>query len=177
MLSSIYRRRKIKEMEQLNFEGLVSQAIAFAQASGPREWIASLGLVVILMLAASLAASKRRRKKQARQVAPNLVLEAFQVAPLGRDAYFKILNAGQIATLHTLNVKGRNDLLVKNIVAGHEIMPGESYRILLETQGNQKLSPAFSIEISYMDQLGNIYRQAFLLKEQVAKQPKLVKLA
>jgi hypothetical protein len=164
-------------MEQVNIAELKTQALDFAINSGPREWIAGIGLLVILILMFSLGASKRRRKKRARQLAPQLVLDAFHLAPLGRDAYFKILNTGQTAILHSLEVKGRNDVAIKNSVAGHQIVPGESYRVLLETQGAQKLTPAFSIEIGYMDQIGNVYRQAFSMKEQVAKTPKLVKLA
>lgn len=134
-------------------------------------------MLVILLLMLSIALGRRRRKRQAKRLAPRLVLEAFQISPLGRDASFKVQNTGQTARLYTLSIKGRNDILVKNAIAGHEILGGETYRILLEAAGQKKLDAGFTIELSYLDQMGNVYRQAFPLSQQAARQPKLVKFA
>ncbi len=165
-------------MEQINTEELLSTINEFTQSLGLVEWgLIGGGIALILILSASLSASKRRKKRKAQQAAPLLSLDAFQISPLGRDAYFKVLNNGQPARLSNLSIKGRNDVAVKNAVAGHELRPGESYRILLEATGNQKLNNNFTIELSYVDLIGNVYQQAFALNQQVAKQPKLVRFA
>ena len=165
-------------MEQINPENLLSTLNEYTQSMGVLEWsIIGGGIVLILLLAASLSSAKRRRKRKAQKAAPALSLDAFQVSPLGRDAYFKVLNNGQPARLSNMAIRGRKDVAVKNAVAGHELQTGESYRILLEATGTQKLNSDFTIELSYVDLVGNVYQQAFALNQQVAKQPKLVKLA
>ncbi|MCO6490353.1 MAG: hypothetical protein J5I98_18205 [Phaeodactylibacter sp.] len=165
-------------MEEINPENLLSTINEFTQSMGPLEWsIAGSGIAIILLLAASLSAGKRRKRRQAQQAAPSLELDAFQVSPLGRDAYFKVMNNGQPARLSNLSIKGRKDITVKNAVAGQEIQTGESYRILLEATGARKLAGDFVIELSYVDLIGNVYQQGFVLNQQVAKQPRLVRLA
>ena len=165
-------------MEQINPENLLSTLNEYTQSMGVLEWsIIGGGIVLILLLAASLSSAKRRRKRKAQKAAPALSLDAFQVSPLGRDAYFKVLNNGQPARLSNMAIKGRKDVAMKNDVAGHELQSGESYRFLLEASGTQKLNSDFTIELSYVDLVGNVYQQAFALNQQVAKQPKLVRLA
>lgn len=165
-------------MEQINTEELISTINEFTQSLSPVQWgIIGGGIALILILAASLSSGKRRKKRKAEQVAPSLRLDTFQISPLGRDAYFKVLNNGQPARLSNMAIKGRNDIAVKNAVAGHELQTGESYRILLEATGNQKLNNNFTIELSYVDLIGNVYQQHFALNQQVAKQPKLVRFA
>ncbi|HQU59923.1 MAG: hypothetical protein KDD02_02295 [Phaeodactylibacter sp.] len=164
-------------MEQINLEELLTTALDWIKTTGPVEWVAGGGILIILLLMLSLAAGKRRKKRQAKRIAPQLILDTFQISPLGRDAYFKVQNVGQTARLHNLTIKGRNDILVKNAVAGHDILSGESYRILLEANGGKKLDSSFTIELSYIDQLGNVYRQPFALSQQVARQPRLIKFA
>ncbi|MCB0560924.1 MAG: hypothetical protein H6573_00685 [Lewinellaceae bacterium] len=165
-------------MEQFNPEKLLSTLNGYTQSMGPLEWgIIGGGIALILLLAASISSTKRRRKRNAQKVAPSLSLDTFQISPLGRDAYFKVLNNGQPARLSNMAIKGRKDVVVKNAVAGHELQSGESYRILLEATGTQKLNADFTIELSYVDLVGNVYQQAFALNQQAARQPKLVRLA
>ncbi len=164
-------------MEQFKPEQLLSTAEEFIQHMGPLEWVAAGGAFLALLILLSFSGGKRSKKRKALQVAPQLSLQAFQVSPLGRDAYFKVHNAGQPARLSSLMVKGRKDILVKNAIGGHEISTGESYRILLETSGQQKLDNNFRIELTYMDLLGNVYEQSFALQQQAAKQPRLVRFA
>ena len=165
-------------MEQINTEELLSTINEFTQSLSPLQWgIIGGCIALILILVASLSAGKRRKKRKARLVAPALKLDTFQISPLGRDAYFKVLNNGQPARLSQLSIKGRKDIVVKNAVAGHELQAGESYRILLEAAGNQKINSDFIIELSYVDLVGNVYQQAFALNQQAAKQPKLVRFA
>ncbi|MCB0583921.1 MAG: hypothetical protein KDD06_01115 [Phaeodactylibacter sp.] len=165
-------------MEQINLEEILSAVNKYTESMGPVEWgLIGGGIALILILSASLAAGKSRKKRRARQAAPALSLDTFQISPLGRDAYFKVLNSGQPARLSNMAIKGRKDVAVKNAVAGHELQSGESYRILLEATGNQKLDNDFIIELSYVDLIGNVYQQAFALSQHAAKQPKLVRFA
>jgi hypothetical protein len=163
-------------MEQINPEEILDIIKAKALDSGPVEWIAAAGILIIIILLISLANSKRKKKRRARQVAPHLSLQGFQVSPLGRDAYLKLLNSGQIAKLMELKIKGRNDIAIKNAVTGHQMPSGESYRILMESVGQQKLSNNFTVELTYVDQLGNVYQQFFPMKQQIAKPAKLIRL-
>ena len=165
-------------MELINLEVILSSVNEYTQSMSLVEWgFIGGGIALILILAASLSASKLRKKRKARRVAPSLELDAFQISPLGRDAYFKVRNNGQHAKLSNLSVKGRNDVAIKNAVAGQELQAGESYRILLEATGSQKLKNDFTIELSYVDLIGNVYQQRFALNQLVAKQPKLVRFA
>jgi len=163
--------------EQFNPEEIYELAKTYVLESGPIEWSAAGGIVIILIIAISMLSSKRRKKKRAKSVAPQLSLQGFQISPLGRDAYLKVLNTGQSAKLTGLDIQGRKDIAVKNAVAGHDMPPGETYRILLESVGQNKLSNNFTIELTYMDQLGNVYQQFFPMKQQVARPAKLVRLA
>jgi len=163
--------------DKINPEELFELAKSYVLESGPIEWAAAGGISIILILAISLMSSKRRKKKRARNVAPQLSLQGFQISPLGRDAYLKVLNTGNSAQITGLDIQGRKDIAVKNAVAGHQLPSGESYRILLESIGQKKLSNNFTIELTYMDQLGNVYKQFFPMKQQIAKPAKLVRLA
>jgi hypothetical protein len=64
----------------------------------------------------------------------------------------------------------------RNAVTGHQMPSGESYRILMESVGQQKLSNNFTVELTYVDQLGNVYQQFFPMKQQIAKPAKLIRL-
>jgi hypothetical protein len=163
--------------ETINPEEIFELAKNYVLESGPIEWAAAAGIFVILILGLSMMSSKRRKKKKARQVAPHLSLQGFQISPLGRDAYLKVRNSGQPAKLTGLDIQGRRDIAVKNAVAGHEMPPGETYRILLESVGQTKLNNNFTIELTYMDQLGNVYQQFFPMKQQSSRPAKLVRLA
>lgn len=163
--------------EKINPAEIFELAKNYIMESGPIEWAAAGGALTILILAISLMSGKRRKKKRARNVAPQLSLQGFQISPMGRDAYLKVLNNGKPAKITGLNIQGRKDIAVKNAVAGHQLPPGESYRILLESVGQKKLSNNFTIELTYMDQIGNVYKQFFPMKQQIAKPAKLVRLA
>lgn len=146
------------------------------------EWIQQLtplhgaiaGALVLVYIIYRIAV-RRKHKKRLRAVAPQLTLDAFQIAPLGRDAFFKIRNNGHSATLITLTLMGRNDIIIKSDYAGHQIDHGKVYGILLEAGASQRIQNDFSIEVSYIDTARNVYKQLFDLRQQVAFQPKLVK--
>ncbi len=164
-------------MEEINIEEWIATATDYLATTGPMEWGIGGGGLLIFVILLSMSGGKRRKKRRAKSVAPSLVINGFQVSPLGRDAYFKVYNHGQKAQLTGVNIRGKGHIHIKNAVAGHELQPAESYRILLEATGNKKIARDFIIELTYMDQLGNVYRQDFPLNQQAAQQPKLIKFA
>lgn len=164
-------------MEEINLEHWLETATAYLASTGPIEWgIGGGGLLVILLLI-SISAGRRRKKRNARAIAPNLSISAFQLSPMGRDAFFKVHNHGDLARLSTLVIKGKGHIQVKNNIAGHEIKNGDSYRILLEATGSKKINKDFIVELTYLDQSGNVYRQDFPIARSTAEQPKLIKFA
>lgn len=138
----------------------------------PQYWAAGGGGLVVLILFSTLR--KRSKKKRFWRSAPQLTMEAFKISPLGRDAFVKIQNNGEQATLTTISFLGRNDIVVKNALAGHLLDRGKSYSILLETTGQEKMDDNFSIELRFMDARNNVYRQIFIPKNNITRRAKLV---
>lgn len=147
---------------------------AFALGLEPEYWAAGGGGLLLLLIWSSFG--KARKKRNIKKVAPELKVHTFQVSPLGRDAFFKIRNDGEMATLSELNFIGRSDIVVKNALAGHQIRKNKIYSLLLEAASQNKIDPNFSIELTFLDTKGNVYRQAFELDTKVALPPKLVKI-
>ena len=149
-------------MEDINLEQWLETATDYLASTGPMEWGIGGGGLIIFILLISLSGGRRRRKRKAKAIAPNLTISAFH---------------GQLARLSMLSIKGKGHIQVKNNIAGHEINTGDSYRILLEATGQKKINKDFIVELTYLDQLGNVYRQDFPIAKQVAEQPKLIKFA
>jgi len=164
-------------MEDINLGQWLETASEYLATTGPMEWGIGGGGLIIFILLLSLSGGRRRKKRKAKAIAPNLTISAFQLSPMGRDAYFKVHNHGQLARLSTLAIKGKGHIQVKNNIAGHEIKTGDSYRILLEATGQKKINKDFIVELTFLDQLGNVYRQDFPIAKQAAEQPKLIKFA
>jgi len=142
------------------------------QSLTPTHWLV-IGVVMLLLIVIPASLSGRRKKRR-EKVKPNLVLESFQVSPLGRDAFLKIKNEGEVATLTSLFVRGRRDIIAKNAFAGHKGERGKIYSILLEATAEEKITNNFTVELTYFDQMRNVYRQAFDLKNNATKNPKLM---
>lgn len=139
----------------------------------PTEWAIGGGAFFALLLIYIFY--RRSVAARYKQMAPQLTLHAFQIAPLGRDAFFKIRNNGEQATLTTMLIKGRNDLLIKSDYAGHQIDKEKVYGILLETTSKDRIQNDFSIELMFIDQHRNVYRQVFDMRQQAALPAKLVR--
>lgn len=146
---------------------------SFLVSVEPEYWAAGGGGLLLLLIWSTFG--KTRKKRNIKEVAPALKVHTFQVSPLGRDAFFKIRNDGEQAILSDLSFIGRSDIVVKNALAGHQIERNKVYGLLLEAAAQNKIDPNFSIELTYMDQLGNVYRQAFELDTKVALPARLVK--
>ena len=162
-------------MENLDLDALLVQARGLFQSVAWWYWPAGGGVLLVLILVWSLR--NRGKKKQARAVAPRLVLHAFQLSPLGRDAFFKIRNAGEEATVSDLRIKGRQDIVIKNSFAGHRIEREKVYGLLLEATGRDKIGKDFIVELVYLDQLGNVYKQSFPVSRRTARQAKILRYA
>ena len=161
-------------MENLNFEEILEQLQPYIKILSPEQWAVVGGIIFILFVLSRMRRGAKKRKKL-KKVAANLVYHAFQIAPLGRDAFFKIKNTGELATLTGITIKGRKDILVKNAVVGHQLEKDKVYSILLETGSAAKIVENFTIELSYFDQGGNNFKQSFPLNQRTAKQAKLQK--
>lgn len=146
---------------------------AWLESLEPQHWAAGGGALVLLILVSTVRKTAARRRE--RRLAPKLVLEAFQISPLGRDAFVKIQNQGEKAILTTIAFQGRKDLAVKNALAGHHLEKDRAYSILLETTGPEKIDDNFSIELSYMDTRNNVYRQTFIPRHHQTKPPKTIR--
>ncbi len=162
-------------METFNLEQLRAEAEAIFYSVEWWYWAAGGGVLLLLIL--FLAFRNSGKKRKARQVAPRIKIHAFQLSPLGRDAYLKLRNDGDVATISNLQIKGRNDIAVKNAFAGHQLEREKIYGLLLEATGKRKIKKDFVVEVTFLDQLGNVYRQHFAIGNQTAKQARLVRYA
>lgn len=162
-------------MDQIKLEQQLEALLEWAKEFEWYYWAIAGGVLLLLFVLPFIGRSSRKKKKQALQVRPHLLLDAFQIAPLGRDAFLKIRNAGNPATFVNLAIKGRNDILSKNSFQGHRLEKDKVYSILLEAIGKLKIEQNFSIEITFMDVHQNVYKQQFDLMKQTVKQAKLIK--
>ena len=138
---------------------------------GIEPWMAgaALGGLILLWIIIRLA----RRKPKA-VTFPGLAVSLFQIAPLGRDAFLKILNPAGPVVLSQYKIIGRDDILVKNHLSGHRLEGNKEYSILLEASGANRLAPDFSLELTYIDEGGLVYRQRLLPGQQRVEAPKRV---
>jgi hypothetical protein len=119
--------------------------------------IGALVLFIILLVLIIRAVSRSRIKHQ------GLIIQSFQIAPLGRDAFLKLTNPGVGVTLTAVVVTGRADVIVKNQVAGQSIAQGGTYSILLEATADQRLRTDFQLHFTFFDEDKKVYRQQFSL--------------
>lgn len=144
-----------------------AKAVELAQAMTLEEWgIAGGGFVVLLLFRWIIKRSKRSKKITPRSQnitqSPVVKLYSFQIAPLGRDAFLKVQNTGELATLTKLEILGRDNIRVRNAVAGHKLAKGKIYSILLEATGPNKIKDGFEVKITYMNSTGKVAVQSFI---------------
>lgn len=118
------------------------------------------GLLVILIITIVLI---NRSMRHARLRQRGLLIQSFQIAPLGRDAFLKVANPGSPVTLLSLNLIGRNDLKVKNELTGQQLTQSGTYSILIEAVGERRLDAHFQVELHFADEQKNRYQQLFSL--------------
>ena len=137
----------------------------------------AIGLLLFALILFLSAKTKKQKHQKLLAHAPKLSLKDFQVAPLGKDAFFKIKNEGEQATISQLDIIGRADLMVKNDYAGHQIEKDKEYRIFLESAGHQKIEKDFSLEITFVDPQGHIYKQLVPLSSPETQQLTIIRKA
>jgi hypothetical protein len=162
-------------MEQLNeiWAWLADKTATF----GPVEWgIAATGGLGLLILPFLLISGGRRRKTLSR-IPTHIAFFSYQSAPLGRDALLKIKNTREDVVLLSVAVKGSEEIDVKNALAGHELLSGKVYGIMLEAVGKDRMLPDFELVLTYMDAGRNVWRQSFFPDLQGAGKAKKIKKA
>lgn len=121
---------------------------------------AGFGILIILLL---LLVMIIRAVSSSRDKHSGLVIQSFQIAPLGRDAFLKLNNPGTPVTLSALMVTGRADVSIKNQVAGQSLPQGGTYSILLEATADQRLRSDFQLHLTFFDHEKRTYQQQFSL--------------
>lgn len=117
------------------------------------------GLIVLIIFLILIVRSSRRARLRQR----GLVIQSFQIAPLGRDAFLKVANPGSPITFLGLQLSGRTDIQVKNQVTGQQLAQSGTYSILLEATGDRRLDNKFQVELTFADQERSHYQQLFSL--------------
>lgn len=148
----------------------LQKAIEFAQSLTIEQWaMIGGGVIVLILLRWIIKRAGRTKKTPARQQTaantPGLNLFTFQIAPLGRDAFLKIQNTGEEVTLTKLDITDRQNILVKNALAGHKLAKGKIYGVLLEAEGNSKITDGFSVQVTYLTASGKVQMAKFVVFE------------
>ncbi|MEL7427813.1 MAG: hypothetical protein AAFN81_32795 [Bacteroidota bacterium] len=112
-------------------------------------------IIIIVIFRRSMQRSRLRQR--------GLVIQSFQIAPLGRDAFLKISNPGPPVTLLHVRLVGRQDVKVKNEVTGQQLATAGNYSVLLEAVGDRRLNSQFQVELSFADAQKVHYQQLFAL--------------
>ncbi|MCB0629717.1 MAG: hypothetical protein R2824_29545 [Saprospiraceae bacterium] len=144
-------------------------AMDWLQQMGIDPWWVAGGAGIILLLLIIWLASRKPKA-----TFPGLTVSMFQIAPLGRDAFLKIQNPAQTVVLSQYRILGRNDIDIKNHLSGHRMDQLKEYSILLEANGTERLNSDFSLELTYIDNEGKVYRQKLLPGQMKAEPPKRV---
>jgi hypothetical protein len=139
----------------------LEQTLEFVKNMTIEQWAyVAGGFVVILLLRWIIKRANKPKKVKVRQQAsnqsPGLQLHTFQIAPLGRDAFLKIHNTGEPVTLTKLEFLDRQQIRVKNAIAGHKLDKDKIYSVLLEAEGNTKLNDGFTVKLTYLTPQGRV---------------------
>ena len=164
-------------MEENKADGFTE--LCKAILSEPSYMLAIAIVAVLLVLVFALGIRSSSKKSSLKKHAPHFVYEAFQIAPLGRDAYFKVKNIGHPAYINFAGIKNRADIKISNAnTTNFEVASNKTYGIFCEIQGNQKIKADFEIELEFKDKVGNQYRQIFAVDKSLNKgKVKLLKYA
>jgi len=141
---------------------------------------AILGFVALLLiLFIILMVSKSIKKNKAKEVAPHFTFENLQVAPLGKGIHLKLKNTGAIAIIASAELAGRNDVEITQAFNDFKVDSNQTYSIYCETIGKGRADQGYEIQLSFQDQLGNLYQQKFPVENTNTSNtaPKLVKYA
>lgn len=145
----------------------LDKAIEYARAMTIEQWAyVAGGFIGLLLLRWLIKRARRPKKTVVKQPVINanqgLHLHTFQIAPLGRDAFLKVQNTSEPVTLTKLEIPDRQNIRVKNAVAGHKLDNNKIYSILLEAEGNTKLDDGFTVKLTYLTAAGKVGTAQFI---------------
>ena len=133
------------------------------------------GGAALLLLSIIIALTLRGVKKsKARKIAPDLTFQAFQISPLGKDAWLRLRNTGHLAVLKDVKFKKRKDILVKGAFRENKIGTDTTVNLFLHATQQDRIREDFDIEILYSDAKGRLYRQNLKLDGKVMMKAKAI---
>ncbi len=134
------------------------------------------GVALLLLVLIMIVVVKRSlRKRWIKKHAPDLWIQSFQIAPLGRDAFLKIKNTGELAQLKDLRFLKRYDLKAKENYKDYPLEKNKVYGVFLEAAGKDRIEDDFDVELYFEDKVGNSYKQVFNIEEKQARKARLLK--
>lgn len=158
-------------MEQVN-DDIFNQILTFLENTSPVYIGAAVFLILILILIPILLRSNKRSK--AKKVAPNILLQSFQISPLGRDGWLRLRNEGELAVLKDFQIKGRKDIGVKTNFREIKIQKGNTYSLFLQAIATERIREDFEVVFMYTDTIGNNYRQVLKVGDKTMMKTKLL---
>lgn len=157
----------MEELKNIDLTNLTQ----FLREVNPLYWAIAGGVLFVLILVPIIARSIKKSK--ANKVKPELVLHSFQISPLGKDAWLRLRNEGQLAVLKDMKFKKRNDIEFKTNFREVKIANGNTAGLFLHAKSHERIREDFEIEMLYADSLGYVYKQLLRLDGRVMMQAKL----
>ena len=146
--------------------------IPFLQSVKPMYWAIAGGVLFLLILIPIILRSIKKSK--ADKIKPILVLHNFQISPLGKDAWLRLRNEGQLAVLKDLKFKKRNDIQTKTNFRDVKIGQGNTTSLFLHGIGQDRIREDFEVEFMYSDAKGHLYKQTLKLEGKIMQKAKLL---
>jgi len=138
----------------------IDQLPEWLQTYDPNILIGAAAFLIVMVTLLSIMLMIKVRKKTK---IPTLHLIAFQIAPMGRDAFLKLNNPGDRLTLLTLKILGRPDIIINNQVTGHILIKDANYNVLMESSGLLPIEEGLQVVITFSDVNQQTYLQHFSL--------------
>ncbi len=146
--------------------------LPFLQNIKPMYWAIAGAILFLLILIPIILRSIKKSK--ANKIKPVLLLQSFQISPLGKDAWLRLRNVGQVAILKDLKFKKRNDIQSKTNFRDVKIGQGNTTSLFLHGMGQERIREDFEVEFLYSDAQGHLYKQVLKLDGKVMQKAKLL---
>ena len=153
-------------------DNFLDTILPFLKGIEPMYWAIAGGVLFLLILIPIILRSVKKSK--ANKIKPILILHSFQISPLGKDAWLRLRNVGQLAVLKELKFKKRNDIISKTNFREVKIGQGNTTSLFLQGTGQNRIREDFDIEFLYSDAQGHLYKQVLKLDGKVMQKAKLL---
>jgi len=157
-------------METTDFS--LETILSFLQTIEPTYWAIAGGILFLLILIPIILRSIKKSK--ASKIKPILVLHSFQISPLGKDAWLRLRNEGQLAVLKDIKFRKRSDIQSKTNFREVKIGQGNTTSLFLHGVGQDRIREDFEVEFMYSDAQGHLYKQVLKLEGKVMQKAKLL---